>query len=245
LIEIAKLKGIKFFKVPPNYTNNINSPTTIIESQLANFMKDEEFREKNYITKSHYFKKNTLQRKYPDHVKFIFIERDVKDAIVSHYFHIKNRFSEKITFSQYFFCFGRLKYFEIYLYNKRCKKFMGEDHFINYCDLKSNFIDVVCKLCDIIGVDNISRSEIMKIKEETTIDKLREKLKKGDVQYYPENKSNNWKLFRKGELGNWKDYFSEKQLDTIENIENDKDTFFIKTAYFILFTLRREIFKVE
>ena len=64
LVELAIVKKLDLQKVPNKYTNDINSPTTIIESQIKNFLLIEDYSLNNYLTKSHFFKKKTLQRKY-------------------------------------------------------------------------------------------------------------------------------------------------------------------------------------
>ena len=41
-----------------------------------------------FVNKSHFYQIDTLSRNYPESVVFLFSERDLKDSIVSHYFHI-------------------------------------------------------------------------------------------------------------------------------------------------------------
>jgi len=139
LVELTIVKKLNLEKVPIKYTNDVNSPTTIVESQLSNFLIVEDFISNNYLTKSHLFKKQTLKKTYSENVKFLFIERDMRDAIVSHYFHIQNKYRNKISFSMYYFFVGRYKAYEISLFNKRCKQYMGEKNFFHFSDLISDF----------------------------------------------------------------------------------------------------------
>ena len=92
LVELINVKKLNLKNVPIEYTNDLNSPTTIIESRLQEFLINENYQNFNYLTKAHFFKESTLNKVYPVEVKFLFIKRDMRDAIVSHYFHIRNRF---------------------------------------------------------------------------------------------------------------------------------------------------------
>ena len=80
LIELLKIKNITLKQVPDCYTNDVSSPTKIIESNLDKFVFHEEFEKEHYITKSHFFKTDTLQSAYPDNVKFIFVEKLVRNV---------------------------------------------------------------------------------------------------------------------------------------------------------------------
>ena len=245
LIELLKIKKIPLKRVPDFYTNDTNSPTKIIESNLDKFIFHESFEKQNYITKAHFFKTNTLKSAYPDNVKFIFVKRSMKDAIVSHFYHIKNKFRLNITFKLYYIFLGKYKSYEIYLFNKRCKEHFGKDNFIYYHDLKNNFSSVIDKLCDILNIEYLIDSEIEILRQETSIDKLRQKSKTGQSDYYPSKRKDNWKYFRKGTEGNWVDYFSKRQLIHVNNIDKGVVSFPLKFYYLLLFTLRRYLANIE
>jgi hypothetical protein len=245
LVELSIVKKLNLQKVPRKYTNDINSPTTIIESQLQNFLLIEDYNLKNYLTKSHFFKKRTLKRKYSENVTILFIERDMRDAIVSHYFHIINKYRYKLSFSFYYFFIGRYKAFEIALFNYRCKKFRGEEYFFHFSDLISDFEGTVRKIAFSLGITEISDENIKQIKEQTTLDKLREELKKGNISYYPTNREDNWRLFREGKVGSWRKYFKVRHVKDISSIEQGNFSILSKVIYTFIFTLRRIIFRIE
>jgi len=245
LVELSIVKKLNLKKVPNKYTNDINSPTTIVESQLSNFLLIEDYTLNNYLTKSHYFKKKTLKRKYADNVKILFIERDMKDAIVSHYFHIINKYRYKLSFSFYYFFIGRYKAFEITLFNYRCKKFRGEENFFHFSDLISDFEDTVRKIALSLGISNISDEEVAQVKRQTTLNKLREELKKGNISYYPSKRDDNWKLFREGKVGSWRKYFKASHVRDILRIQNGNFSLLSKIVYALMFTLRRIVFRIE
>ena len=245
LIELLRIKKVPLSSVPDHYTNDIHSPTKIIESKIDEFIFNESFDTHNYLTKSHFFKISTLSSPYPDTVKFLFVERDIKDAIVSHYYHIQNKFRKQISFRMYYFFLGRYKAYEIYLFNERCKRYFGLTNFILYHDLKNSFNIVINKLCDILQLDQLNRSEMQQLIDETTIEKLREKSKIGELEYYPSRRHDNWKQFRTGLEGDWKHHFSDSQLSHIEKIESGNASFFLRFIYFMIFSCRRYIFNIE
>jgi hypothetical protein len=245
LVELTIVKKLNLQKVLIKYTNDINSPTTIIESRLQDFLSHEDYITENYLTKAHFFKESTLQKDYPKDVKMLFIERDRRDAIVSHYFHVRNKYRFKIRFDLYYCLLGRYKAYEIGLFNNRCKKYRGKENLFYFEDLIFNYQKTLIGIAKSIGINEITIEEIDKIEKETTLDKLREGLKRGDISYYPSNRSDNWKLFREGKVGGWKDYFKSNQIKDIKKIENGSFSVFSKLIYFFIFTLRRLIFRIE
>jgi hypothetical protein len=245
VVELTKLRKLNIVETPQKYTNDINSPGTITESRLQQFINNEDYIAENYLTKSHFFRESTLRKYYSNDVRILFIERDMRDAIVSHYFHIQNKYRNKISFSMYYFFVGRYKAYEISLFNTRCKQYMGEKNFFHFSDLISDFETTVIDIAKVIGINNMSEEEISQIKEQTTLDKLREELKKGNINYYPTNTEDNWKLFRQGKVGNWREHFKAKHVKDINKIYLGNFSFLAKTIYHLIFTLRRRIFRIE
>ena len=245
LVELTIVKKLKIQKVPVKYTNDIHSPTTIVESRLLDFISNEDYITNDYLTKAHFFKESTLQNEYHKEVKMLFIERDRRDAVVSHYFHVRNKYRFKISFDLYYYSLGRYKAYEIGLFNNRCKKYRGQDNLFYFEDLIFNYENTLKGIAKSIGIKEITDQEMRKIEKETTLDKLREGLKKGDISYYPSSRSDNWKLFREGKVGGWKEYFKSNQIKDIVKIENGSFSVFSRLIYFFLFTLRRLIFRIE
>ena len=94
-------------------------------------------------------------------------------------------------------------------------------------------------------INEISNKEIATIKKETSLDKLREELKKGNISYYPSKRKDNWKLFREGKVNSWKNHFNDNQIKDIEKIESGFFSIFSRIIYYVIFTLRRLIFRIE
>tara|TARA_B110000879_G_scaffold194377_1_gene262123 strand:+ start:19 stop:813 length:795 start_codon:yes stop_codon:yes gene_type:complete len=245
LVELTIVKKLNLKKVPIKYTNDINSPTTIIESRLQDFLFYEDYKTENYLTKAHFFKISTLRKEYSNDIRMLFIERNMRDAVVSHYFHIRNKYRFKISFVLYYYFLGRYKAYEIGIFNDRCKEFMGAERFFNFEDLISNFEDTIRGIAKVLDINEISNKEIATIKKETSLDKLREELKKGNISYYPSKRKDNWKLFREGKVNSWKNHFNDNQIKDIEKIESGFFSIFSRIIYYVIFTLRRLIFRIE
>ena len=129
ILEVLKVNKINLTNVPTKYTNNIDSPTTIVESTLSEFIDNENYIENHYITKSHYYLKKTIMKEYDSYTYFFFVERDVRDAIVSHYYHLKKKYKFIMGFRMYYLFIGRLKAFEILKLNRRYLEGFGKDNF--------------------------------------------------------------------------------------------------------------------
>lgn len=245
IIELLKINKIHLTVVPDKYTNNSASPTTIVESKLSEFLDTENYIKGNYITKSHYYLEKTITNDYDSNIHFFFVERDVKDAIVSHYHHLKKKYTFISGFNIYYLLVGRLKAFEILEFNRRYAKGFGKDNFFKYSDIKNNFEAVVLKISSILNLKDLSEDEIKRLKTNTSITKMRNDLSSGKTKYYSTVSVNREGIIRKGIVGDWVNYFSIKQQNDIKNIEEFKSLYFLRIIYFFTFTLRRLIFKIE
>jgi hypothetical protein len=240
VLEIFRIKDINTDVIPINYNPDIKSPTRILENNLPNFLKNEDFKKFNYITKAHYFSNKVMIEKYSTDVRFIFITRNVKDAIVSHFHHFNNYRNKGLGFNRYFKFIGVFKAYEICLCNSRYKNNFDSNLFFSFEMLKSDFIDSVNKLCLILGVSKISTSEILKIKENTSLSKMMTVALEGGNRYYPELGVESHKLFRKGNIGDWKQYFIDSDLKLINRVIQLDPPLYVVIGYFFIFTLRRK-----
>ena len=241
VLELFRVKNMQLSEIPIIYNSNLKSPTRILEKKLSLFLNNEEYIKSTYVTKAHYFSKSTLEREYLENVKFIFIERDVKDAIVSHYYHFNNYRKIGFDFSVYFNLIGVFKAYEMCLFNQRCKANFNANLFFSFEDFKSSFLSSVKQLCALLEIKDLTDLELLEIQKNTSLNTMKGIAKKGGNQYYPELKGDSHKLFRKGNVGDWKEHFSKINLRIINKIINKNPPVYVKIGYFILFTLRRKI----
>ena len=62
----------------------------------------------------------------------------------------------------------------------------------------------------------------------------------GGNKYYPELGDESHKLFRKGSVGDWKQYFMDSELQLINRVIQLDPPLYVKIGYFFMFTLRRK-----
>ncbi len=245
IVEVLRVNKIYIYDVPTKYTNNINSPTTIVESKFFDFLKNEDYHTRNYITKSHYYLDSTINGRYGSDIHFFFVQRDIKDAIVSHFHHLKMKYFFIRSFNFYYFLIGRLKAFEILTFNNKYRQAFGDKNFFQYVDMKTDFESVVLTISSRLGLKILSKEEIAIVKENTSIKKMRNDLLSGKAKYYSTVNKNRDSLIRKGQVGDWVHYFNDRQTKDIKRINLNKKLFFLRIFYFILFSLRRRIFRIE
>ena len=81
---------------------------------------------------------------------------------------------------------------------------------------------------------NLTEENIKYIQKETNINNLRANSKVKNLN------EEDW-FYRKGIIGDWKNYFNDKMLEKINDIEINDLKFFEKISYFIKFTFRLKL----
>jgi hypothetical protein len=87
----------------------------------------------------------------------------------------------------------------------------------------------------------MTQEEVCRIKGNTSFSNMKNLARKGGGAYYPAMGRDSHELFRKGDIGDWKEYFSNKNLATINSIIEGKPSLYIRIGYFFFFTLRRKV----
>jgi len=238
---ILEIRGVALAEIPVRYGPKSSPVSRLKESTLADFVEAEDLDSKHYLTKAHFFSEILLRTSYPANVKFLFIERDLRDAIVSHYHHFTIYRKWRLSFEVYYYLVGRYKAYEIWLFNERCKKYFPSDLFFNYAEMKRDCRAAIHRLCSILELEPLTTEEEDRVIAVTSLDAMRKNAAEGDRRFYPETGSDNEKLFRKGKVGEYKEYFSERSLADIDEIMNGRFSSVGRSLYSLLFTLRRRI----
>lgn len=242
--SILEEKKMKLTDIPTRYSPGRSPAMKISETLLEEFILNEPITKSWYVTKAHFFKNNTLEFNYPEDVKFVFIERDIRDAVVSHYHHLLVYQKLKPSFNLYYKLIGKYKAYEIKLFNDRCKKNFSAQNFFKFEDIKSDTDKAINQLCDIFNLDKLTEDERSKVKEKTSLQALRDRAKKGDNTHYHGAGEENSKLFRKGKVGEYKDVFSKKNLIDINKISEGRFSTLDLIWYKLFFVYRRRIFRL-
>ena len=150
--------------------------------------------------------------------------------LVSHYHHLKHLGKINLDFKSYFNSWGKYKAIQCIQYSNAWKD-------IDFClklkyeDLKNSTPESIKKIANYLGVNVV---DILKVQEETKIKNLRgNSVQKGLNE-------DEW-FYRKGVVGDWKNYFDEEMLNKISCLEKEQLNFNERVNYFIKFTFRLRI----
>jgi hypothetical protein len=240
--EILDLRSIELSDIPYSYNPKGPPSFRLQENTLPIFIEAHDLEHKNYLTKAHFFSAKVLAAPYPSGVQFLFVERDLRDAIVSHYHHFSIYYKIKLSFSLYYWLIGRFKAYEIWLFNARARKYFQDAKFFQYADMKANPREAMQRICSLLGLRRLSDAEIEEVICRTSIDQMRNQAAQGDRRFYHgAGEGNNAKLFRRGKVGEYKQYFGDAELSDINRIAQGKISWLSRTIYTLTFTLRRKL----
>jgi hypothetical protein len=186
-----------------------------------------------WISKSHIFQDKIMHDILinQDNIKIINIDRDIKDVLVSHYHHLINAGKIRGDFHSYFYKWGKFKAQQCVYYKKAWKNY--DCLKLDYSDLINHNKETILEIARYLGL-NISEAKMSKIQKETDINNLRVNSKKKNLN------EEDW-FYRKGETGDWKNYFDDEMLKNIQRVEASKLTVYDKFSYFIKFTFRLKL----
>ena len=186
-----------------------------------------------WVSKTHIFQKNIINSILikQDNIKVINIDRDIKDVLVSHYHHLLNSKKINSSFNSYFNKWGKYKAKQCVDYNKAWKNY--DCLKLKYSDLQNNNKSTILKISDYLGI-KLSDDKIKYIQNETDIKNLRNTSKQKNLN------EEDW-FYRKGVIGDWKNYFDEEMIIKIKDIEANNLSVFEEVSYFIKFTFRLKL----
>jgi len=213
---------VKFSEIPAKYHRKKMKKVLKI-SKIKEFLNSDLIKQNTYVAKAHIYKKKNIEllRNHPE-VKIFLIKRDLKDAIVSHYHHFNNIRRVNLSFKIYYWFIGRFKAMQMIKYNKNWEIDAKNVFYSKFEDLKNNFDSEIKKYGLFVG-KKLTNKEIQNIREKTSIKNIRKKTKK------------KW-FFRKGEIGDYINYFNKSMLNDINKISK-KISLFDKLIYYLIIEL--------
>ncbi|WP_422351251.1 sulfotransferase domain-containing protein [Flagellimonas sp.] len=222
------LKGLMDFQpLPENFQSKKHDSFVGID-RLADIVKSSEIKSNNYLAKGHIYKKDHIEllASNEDDVKIFMIQRDIRDAIVSHYNHFINVRSFKPSFKTYYWLVGRYKAIQLAKYNKNWESFQNNVYHSTFESLKKDTPGELKRFAEFLGV-TLNQKQIEDIIEANSIKKVRE------------NSPRKW-FFRKGEIGDYKNYLTASMEKDLERIQK-KNNLLDKLGYYLIFELRRSL----
>jgi len=195
------------FKPPSRYLNPIWPEPTVIPGRLADYLRYGEHRRQDVLIKSHYglLPLRWLLLNDPQ-VRVLNIRRDLRDVVVSAYYHFQAL--EKITdsFAEFYWSRGRRVACNVLNYHLIWKTDSPRYLRLQYETLLDNFSAEVTRLGSWLGVD-LSEGDLDRIQAATQIDILRT-----SSGLSPDR-------FRHGIAGEWTSHFDVAMLDDLGGIE--------------------------
>ncbi len=160
---------------------------------------------------------------YEKGMKVVYVVRDGRDALVSYYHFLKDVKSYTGSFSEFlnsslhsesYGSWGQHVLNAIEYKNEAPNNVL----ILKYEDVKLNSESMLKKVASFIGLQDISDNDIKKAVENSSFNKLKkEQETKGGTTVFKDKKIN---FFRKGTTEQWKEYFSEEDLNKF--IQNNK-----------------------
>lgn len=197
--------------------------------KILDFVRDNRY-SPIWVSKTHIYESRIISKldSISDEIRIVNIDRDLKDVVVSHYFHLFNNKKINYNFEDYFNLWGKYKAKQVFDYScawKRNKQSLN----LQYEDLITEFDEVVEKISEFINVE-LTEELLLKLKQNTKIDNLRSNKKQNLHE-------EEW-FFRKGESGDWKNYFNSNMIKDIERIQTNQLTIKENLIYLVKFKMR-------
>jgi hypothetical protein len=206
------------FPPPPKaYLNLEWKNPSLHPNQLAKFLASEDFSTQNYLCKNHFgnSRERNLLLSYPN--VFVFnIKRDLRDVVVSAYYHDCRVQGFEGSFEDYYWVWGRLHAHKVRKYHSVWDVSSPQVYVSSYERLKQDFTLEVNEIANFLGF-NLSIHQLEEIQFRTSF----ERFKQGEKSTQTIQKSDETAFIRKGIVGDWKNHFNTQMLDDITAIEQN------------------------
>lgn len=240
----------QFKELPEEYGRGPGKVRAFLKpGKIPSFLESGIYKSENYWAKGHFFDERSrdLFLSY-DSVYVFNIRRDIKDSLVSHYFHLirQDKLNEELSrpenikqgFSSYYWRFGRYKAQQLMIYHKAWDVPSSKIYVSSFERLKNDYENEVKCIGKFLGLD-FSPEEISRLKDVTSIQNVQKR--KGQDKL-PEHK----RFIRKGLIGESKQYFSDDMNSDVESIVRDGLGKVDMLKYHTIFTTlkaRRKLFR--
>jgi hypothetical protein len=173
----------------------------ISPEMLPVFLKEVDYISDNYICKSHYFDPKVRDLLLSHHDVYILnIKRDIRDVIVSAYYHYNREDGVKRSFDEFYWGKGRTLIGFLNKYHELWHNISKKIYVCSYKGLLEDFEKEVMGISNFLNWD-LKKGDLETLREKTKLQSMR-KLRK------EESKPQEVLFFRKGIIGDWKNYFT-------------------------------------
>jgi hypothetical protein len=210
LFNIAR--SVTHYPPPPeSYLNSEWVNPSIHPNELQALLSKESLAENNYLVKNH-FGARTERDLLLDHdyVRVLNITRDLRDVVVSAYYHYRRKRGYEEPFERYYWTRGRYVAERVRQYHDVWEVSSPKVYVASFKKLKQSFSQECERIGDFLGHD-LSAAEIEAVKDETSLESLRE-------SYDSDG------FFRKGERGDWRNHLTTRMAEDVSRIADRANT---------------------
>jgi hypothetical protein len=207
IVQAMKL----FQRIPDEYQDGQWSNSSISEDAIANFIDRVDYQEQDYFCKQHWFNEDKiaeLDLLTVPNFKIVNIIRDVRDVLVSRYFHdLRLNLTKAENIDDYYSALGRKnmqKYMQYHISWHSDRQTL-QPFLCSYERLHDNFAEQVRELVAYLGLgETIREAEIAAIQEATSFSSRKE--------------TGDGKFFRKGIVGDWQNHLSSAIVEDLQQM---------------------------
>lgn len=228
---------VSYQDIPDSYANKAWGPIgmkrSIAPKMVSSFLEEADYLSTNYLSKNHFYDKSTYELlTSSENVKIFCITRDLKDVVVSYYYHQIRKKTLSSSFEEYYWKYGR--YFVQFMisYQNIWHSNHGSVYVSSYERLKTDFYAECKSIGRFLNVD-LSDEQISAIKEDTSMSSMRKK--------WGEEEKKDVKFFRKGEIGDWENHFTENILADFNKITDNGLSGINYLKYLVLYPIRLKL----
>ena len=194
--------------IPKPYQKGHWKSPAIDQHKLITFLETEDYSERNYVSKSHwradqringFFVKDLLDR---ENIIIFNVYRDLKDVLVSKYYHDLRIGNYAGEFDGWFEEFGMKFATFMILFHKGWQKGRCQPVLLHYKDMLNDLAQAVRKIAKSLELNC----------DEKSVEQI---LTYSDMQRKAGQRKAGLDNFRKGIIGEWKNHLSEKQLESL------------------------------
>ncbi|MGH8070440.1 MAG: sulfotransferase domain-containing protein [Candidatus Entotheonellia bacterium] len=219
------------FEPIPKQFQHPDLPHWVDQRKLRSFLSQCDHRTQSYLSKAHLYDPGLRDALLADESVRVFnIKRDIRDVLVSHYFHVRRMNKFVGDFANYYWRLGRLKAWQMRQYHEVWSAASPRLYSTSFELLKNSFVDEVQRIANFLGVV-LSDDRIAEIQQETSLQRLQEK--RGEA-----GKPEAERFFRRGVIGDWKTHFDQEMLDDLAELESSGLGFAEALKYKLIFEYR-------
>ncbi|NJP04125.1 MAG: sulfotransferase domain-containing protein [Chloroflexaceae bacterium] len=229
------VRRITDFPSPPDtYLRNDRHNPVIDPARLNRLLADLDINRDNYAVKNHFSEKSQQQLLLSrDYVRVLNIERDLRDVVVSAYYHYCRVEHDEIDFATYYWHVGRHTADRIRRYNLLWRVDHPHVYVSSYKQLKTNFVEETKHIGSFLGFE-LTDDAIIAIYEATTFKSFQQ-------QTGQDKKPERQRFFRKGIMGDYANHFDQAMMNDIAHIEQHGLDYLSRVRISLWHTVRRQM----